>query len=75
MVGRWVVFSVVVGSVELAFDPVDLELILSDTVTDPVKVHIDRFGSFLFDHVVGDTRGGTIVCDNASGGLGVAHFL
>jgi hypothetical protein len=64
MVGTMrVVFSVIVGSVELAFNPVDLELILSDTVTAPVKAHVDRFGSFLFDRVVGDSCGGTIVGD------------
>jgi hypothetical protein len=75
MVGRRVVFTVVVGSIELAFDPADLELMLSDTVTDPVKAHVDRFGSFLFDRVVGYARGGTIVGNGDSGGLLVAHFL
>jgi hypothetical protein len=70
-----VVFGGIVGKIELAFDPADLKLVLADTVTDPVEAHVNCFGSFLFDRVVGKARGSTIVGDDRRGGLGVAHFF
>jgi hypothetical protein len=37
--------------------PMDAKLALIDAVADPVKPHIDGFGSTLFDYVVDDTCG------------------
>ena len=53
--------------------PVDEKLALVDTVTDPVKTHVDSFGAALLDGVVGNPSGTGIVCLDRSGVLGVAH--
>ena len=41
--------------------PVDEELILDCAIAYPIKAHVDRFRSFLFDGVVGKTIGGRVV--------------
>ena len=64
MVGSMVMFGEVVGAVQLAFTPEDGELVLFDAVTDPIKSHVDGFGAFLFDGVVGDSSCGGVVGDN-----------
>ena len=46
--------SEIIGSVGFAGPPIDLELSLADTVTDPIKAHIHGFGSFLLDGLVGN---------------------
>ena len=46
--------DVIVAQVCDAGLPVDEELTLACTVTDPIKVHVDRFRSFLLDGVVGE---------------------
>jgi hypothetical protein len=48
MVG-WVVFGEVVRRVVSAWSPVDVELLLGDTVLEPVVSHIERFGAFETD--------------------------
>ena len=41
--------------------PLDKELALSCTLMDPVKVHVKRFWTFLFDGVVGKAVGSGVV--------------
>ena len=53
--------GVVVANVSDARLPVDEELTLSCAIAYPVKSHIDRFRSFLFDGVVGEAVGGRVV--------------
>lgn len=55
------VFAEVVSTVAFASAPVDNELALADTVTDPIEAHVHCFGAFLFDVVVGNTRRGVVV--------------
>jgi hypothetical protein len=45
MVG-WVVFGEVVRGVVSARSPVDIELLLRDTILEPVVSHIERLGAF-----------------------------
>ncbi len=45
---------VIASKVFRAGSPVDDELALTDTVLDPIKMHIHGFGAFLFDAVIGD---------------------
>ena len=68
-------FGKIISPVQNSSFPVDVELALADTVANPVEVHIDGFGSFLFDRVIGDAKGGTVVSYNWSGRLGIAKFL
>ena len=65
----------IIGTIGLAFAPVDFESSLADSVTDPEKTHVNSFGSFLFDRVVGDAAGGVVVCCYRCRRLGMAHFV
>ena len=51
----------VVGQVVGSFAPEDEELALLDAVPDPIKTHVDGFGSALLDGVVCDSRSGGVV--------------
>lgn len=55
------VFGVVVGQIFDAGFPVDTKLTLADTISHPVKTHVDGFGAALFDCVVDDTGGAGVV--------------
>ena len=41
--------------------PVDEELTLACAIAYPIKAHVDRFRSCLFDRVVGEAVGGRVV--------------
>jgi hypothetical protein len=58
---RWMMFSKVVRFVEDSFFPVNVKLALTNAVTNPVEAHVDGFGAFLLDSIVGDARGGAII--------------
>ena len=45
----------VVGNVEFGANVRDDKLSLSNTITHPMKTHVDGFGAFLLDRVRGDT--------------------
>ena len=55
------IFGVVVAKVSDARLPVDEELTLACAITYPIKTHVDRFRSFLFDGVVGEAVCGRVV--------------
>jgi hypothetical protein len=38
-----------------------VELALADAVANPVEAHVNGFGSFLFDSVIGDAKGCTVI--------------
>ena len=65
----------VVGFVETAFFPMNKELPLAYAVANPVEAHVDGFRALLFDSVVGDAGGGTVVGLDWCRWLGVAEFL
>jgi hypothetical protein len=75
MMGGRMMLGKVVGTVRLAFAPVNLKLALADTIADPVKSHINCFGSFLFDGVSGDAAGSVVVGGHGRCGLLVPHFF
>jgi hypothetical protein len=56
----------VIGFIENYFLPVDDKLALACTVMNPVKAHIDCFGSLEPDGVIGDARGHSAVGGNWS---------
>ena len=53
--------GVIVAQVTDASLPVDEELTLACAITYTIKAHVDRFQSFLFDVVVGESVGSGVV--------------
>jgi hypothetical protein len=66
------VFRELIHAIETAFFPTNYKLALADMITNPVKAHVRGFGLFLFDSVIGNAGGGTVVSLDGGGGLGVA---
>ena len=75
VMGSGEVLGEVVGFVELALFPVDMELALAHSVTNPIKTHVNGLGAFLLDRVVGNADSGAVVGDDRGGRLRVAQFL
>jgi membrane protein YqaA with SNARE-associated domain len=72
---RWVVLCEIVSFVEATFFPMDVKLSLTHAVEDPVKMHINRFGSFLFYSIVGNAGGGVVVYLYGRRWLGMAQLF
>ena len=70
---HWKSFGEEVCEVVCAFNPRDNKLLLPDTVSNPVKMHIDTFCATGSDGVVRDTNGACIVAEDGSGQLRVAE--
>ena len=69
------VFSVVVGFIGGAGFPIDFELLLFASITDPVVSHVDCFGFTLSHSVVGEPVCAGVIGDEWGWWLGVSHFL
>jgi hypothetical protein len=67
--------GVVVSIVGTARFPMDTELALSDTVTDPIEAHVDGFGASLFDFVIDDAFGHCIVSFDGCCRLGPTQLI
>ena len=65
----------VVGSIPRARSPIYKEHILLDAVTDPVKAHVNGFGSLLFEAGVSKADSRRVVDLDRGGWLGMSHFL
>jgi hypothetical protein len=72
MVCKWMMFSKIVGPICSTPVPVDVELTLAHAIANPIETHVDSFGAFLFDRVVGGAGGGSVVGDNDRGWLRMA---
>ena len=70
-----VVFSEIVRPVEGSFLPENVELALLCSVSYPIKMHVNCFGSFLFYGVVCNSDGGGIVGADGSGRLRMTKFF
>jgi hypothetical protein len=68
-------FGEVVGQVVGSSAPVDDKLALGDPVADPIKSHVNGFGSALFDGAIGDAGRTGVVGLDGGGGLGVAEIM
>ena len=68
------VLGVIVAQVSDSGLPVDEELTLACAVAYPIKAHVDRFRSFLFDGVVGKAVSGGVVYLDWRGRLWVDQF-
>jgi len=55
--------------------PKDVILALANEIMNPIKLHVNGFGPFLFDVIVGNSSGCGIVGLNRSGRLWMSKFL
>jgi len=69
------VFGKIIGAVGVARSPKDVKLSLSDTIPDPIEAHVDGFGPFLFDGVIGNAASSAVVGLEWCGWLRVAKFI
>ena len=65
----------VVGQVGFSWFPVHLELVLFDSVSDPVKPHVNGLGSLNFNIVIGNPTGSGVVDKDWCCWLRVTHFV
>ena len=54
-------FGVIVGDVDVAGCPEDVELVLFDAVAYPVETHVHCTAAALFDSVIGNAIGAGVV--------------
>ncbi len=66
MSNRVQILREVVGNVEFGANVGNDKLPLSNTITHPMKTHVDGFGAFLLDRVCGDTDGTCVVTNKNS---------
>ena len=74
MVLRWVMLCEIISIILTAFSPIHEELTLLDSVSDPVKAHVDGFGAALFYCVEGESYSHFVVCLDGGRRLGMSHF-
>ena len=70
MVCSRVVLGRAVGQIVFFWFPEDVELALGGAVLEPIEVHVNGFGTFLFNCSYEDATGGNIVSFNGVGGCG-----
>ena len=75
VMGRRMVLGEIVGMILTARLPIDLEVALADTVSHPIKAHVDGFGAALLDLVIDDPFCRGIVRFDGCWWLWVAHFF
>ena len=63
----------VVSMVGFSWAPDNLVSALFDAVLEPVKTHVDGFGTVLFDGAIEDPLSTFVVCANGCGGLWVSQ--
>ncbi len=68
-------FRPVIRIVRGAGVPIKMELVLCAAISQPMKAHIHRSGTFWLHSFVDDAFGGGIVHLNGGGWLFVSHFL
>ncbi len=51
----------VIGWIAVFGTPKNVKLTLAYMVADPIKVHLNGFGTFMFDGVIGNATGHAIV--------------
>ena len=74
MVGFQVVLGVVIASIYGAWFPIYMELVLLDSILDPMESHVHCLGHFLFDAFVGYADCCGIVYLYWGGRLRMIHF-
>ena len=67
------VFGIIVGNVDVAGCPENVEVALADAITDPVEAHVHGAAAFLFDGVIDYTVCACVVRLNGGGWLRMSH--
>jgi hypothetical protein len=75
VMGRGMVLGKVVSEIFFTSTPMNDEVALLDSIADPVKAHVNCFGSALFDCFVGNASGAGTVGLDWCGSLRMVHFL
>ena len=68
------VFGKVVSQIVSAWAPMDREFAVGTTVLYPIKTHVNRFGTALFDSLIRDTCSTLVVCLERGCALCMAEF-
>jgi len=55
------VFCEIICLIAIAGTPKNMKLALVDAIMDPIKMHVNGFGAFLFDSVIGDATGRAVI--------------
>ena len=72
---RRMMFTRVVGAIQVSGLPLELELSLCLPVKQPIMAHIDSFGAVPFDGTVGKAYSGGIVECYIGRGLWISKFM
>jgi len=72
--GRSKVLQTAVRKIANARLPLDDELAILDAILEPMEMHDNGFGAFLFNSSIEDAAGNTVVSCDDSGRLGPSHF-
>ena len=77
VMGWMMMFGKIIGTVGFPRGPVEVKLLLSNAIFEPVVTHVKRLGAFHADCGMEDAvRGGVVGFDRRAGwGLLVAHFF
>ena len=75
MMGWGMVLREIIGKIISTLSPMNNKHPLRHPVPDPVKVHVDRFGSALFHCAIGDASGAGVIGLDRGGWLGMAHVF
>ena len=71
---RWeMMFTEIISFVRLTLSPIYYELPLSDSVSNPIKTHIDGLGALLGHGVVGDPDRSAVIGGDWGGRLSVVQ--
>jgi len=65
----------IIGAIGGTWPPKNVKLSLTHAIADPIKAHVNGFGSLLLDHVIGDATGGAVVRLEWHGRLYMPQFL
>jgi hypothetical protein len=75
MMSRGMFLGEVVSMISGSGGPIDMKLALLYPISHPIKTHIHCFGLLLFDCIVDNAVGCSVVGLNRGGGLGMIHLF
>jgi hypothetical protein len=75
MMGWGMVLGEVVGEIVFTGRPMNYELVLLDSVADPLKAHVDGFWATLFNRFIDDASCACIFGLDGCGSLRLPHFF
>jgi hypothetical protein len=67
-------FCVIIAEIFTSWAPINVKLLLADSVGQPMVSHVHCFWSFLFDGFIQDSKCGGVICVERRRRLDVAQF-